>query len=84
MFKYLNSTKIALKSDKSEHGVEVSFPHFPFIGLWAAPNADFVCIEPWCGIADSTTSKQDFINKEGINLLVAGEDFERTWKVTVF
>jgi galactose mutarotase-like enzyme len=84
VFKYLNSTKIALKSDKSEHGVEVSFPHFPFIGLWAAPNADFVCIEPWCGIADSTTSKQDFINKEGINLLVAGEDFERTWTVTVF
>jgi galactose mutarotase-like enzyme len=84
VFKYLNSTKISLKSDKSEHGVEVSFPQFPFIGLWAAPNADFVCIEPWCGIADSTTSKQDFINKEGINLLVAGEDFERTWTVTVF
>jgi galactose mutarotase-like enzyme len=84
VFKYLNSTKIALKSDKSKHGVEVSFPHFPFIGLWAAPNADFVCIEPWCGIADSTTSKQDFVNKEGINLLVAGEDFERTWTVNVF
>lgn len=83
VFKYMNSTKVKLKSDKSERSIEVSYPGFPFIGLWAAPNADFVCIEPWCGIADSTTSNQDFINKEGINLLTAGEVFSRTWSVAL-
>jgi galactose mutarotase-like enzyme len=84
VFKYLNSQKVKLKSDRSKHGVEVSFPGFPFLGLWAAPNADFVCIEPWCGIADSTTSNQEFINKEGINLLTPSEIFQRTWSVKVF
>lgn len=84
VFKYPNSTKIRLKSNKSPHGVEVNYPGFPFIGLWAAPNADFVCIEPWCGIADSTTSRQEFINKEGIQLLTAEQAFERTWTVRLF
>ena len=84
VFKYLNSHKVKLKSDRSKHGVEVSFPGFPFLGLWAAPNADFVCIEPWCGIADSTTSNQEFINKEGINLLTPSQVFERTWSVALF
>jgi galactose mutarotase-like enzyme len=84
VFKYLNSQKVKLKSNRSKHSVEISFPGFPFLGLWAAPNADFVCIEPWCGIADSTTSNQEFINKEGINLLTPSEIFQRTWSVKVF
>ena len=84
VFKYINSHKVKLKSSKSKHGVEVSYPGFPFLGLWAAPGADFVCIEPWCGIADSTTSKQEFINKEGINLLTPSQVFERTWSVRLF
>jgi galactose mutarotase-like enzyme len=84
VFKYLNSHKVKLKSNRSKHGVEVSYPGFPFLGLWAAPGADFVCIEPWCGIADSTTSKQEFINKEGINLLTPSQVFKRTWSVHLF
>ena len=84
VFKYLNSHKVKLKSDRSKHGVEVSFPGFPFLGLWAAPNADFVCIEPWCGIADSATSNQVLINKEGVNLLTPSQAFERTWSVRLF
>lgn len=84
VFKYLNSTKVTLKSNKSKHGVELSYPGFPFIGLWAAKEADFVCIEPWCGIADSTVSKQELINKEGVNLLTPSQGFERTWSVRLF
>ncbi len=84
VFKYLNSHKVKLKSNRSKHGVEVSYPGFPFLGLWAAPGADFVCIEPWCGIADNSSSKQEFINKEGINLLTPSQIFERTWSVRLF
>ncbi|HUQ66163.1 MAG TPA: aldose 1-epimerase family protein [Flavitalea sp.] len=84
VFKYMNSHKVILKSNKSQHGLEVSYPGFPFIAFWAAPHADFVCIEPWCGIADSTTSKQEFINKEGINLLTPSQVFDRTWSVRLF
>lgn len=84
VFKYLNSQKVTLRSNRSKHGIEMSFPGFPFLGLWAAPGADFICIEPWCGIADNATGDQEFINKEGINLLTPQHTFERTWTVRVF
>ncbi|MBS1574038.1 MAG: aldose 1-epimerase family protein, partial [Bacteroidetes bacterium] len=49
VFKHLNSDKISLLSDKTPHGLEFDFTGFPYLGIWAAKNADFVCIEPWCG-----------------------------------
>ncbi|MBO9574083.1 MAG: aldose 1-epimerase family protein, partial [Chitinophagaceae bacterium] len=84
VMKYLNSDKVRLRSDKTEYGIEFSFPRFPFLGLWTGKNGNFVCIEPWCGIADSTTTNQQFINKEGINLLTPGEVFDRKWSVKVY
>lgn len=84
VMKHINSESVSLKTDKSAHGVEFSFPRFPFLGLWSAKNADFVCIEPWCGIADSTTSDQQLVNKEGINLLTPGEIFTRQWTVKLY
>lgn len=84
IFKYLNSNKVMLKTDHSSHGLEFTFSRFPYLALWAAPNADFICIEPWCGIADSTTSNQQLMNKEGINLLAPELSFERKWSVGMF
>ena len=65
VFKDLVSDEVALKSSKHPHGLDFNFPGFPFMGLWAAKNADFVCIEPWCGIADSVDTDQDFTIKRG-------------------
>ena len=84
VFKGLQSDKVKLLSSRSPHGLEFDFPGFPFLGIWAAKHADFVCIEPWCGIADSVNSNQQLKEKEGINALPAGNSFERTWKVKVF
>lgn len=82
VFKNLSSTTIALKSEKTERGLLFDFADFPFLGIWAAKNADFVCIEPWCGIADAVDSNQQLTDKEGINKLAAGDIFERTWTLT--
>lgn len=81
VFKQLNSTNVILKSDKSEHSLRFDFAGFPFLGIWAAKNADFVCIEPWCGIADSVNHTQELTEKEGINVLAGGDVFERAWAV---
>lgn len=84
VLKNLHSSRISVMSHKTEHGLTMDFPGFPYLGLWAAPGADFLCIEPWCGIADSVDSLQLWEEKEGINKLEAGESFVRTWTVTVF
>lgn len=83
VFKHPASSAVAIRSSKTERGVKLDFPGFPFLGIWAAPNADFVCLEPWCGIADSVDSDQQLTKKEGINVLAEGEEFERTWMLTV-
>ncbi|HXB94069.1 MAG TPA: aldose 1-epimerase family protein [Puia sp.] len=84
VLKHPVSAGVTLRSDKTQRGLRIEYPGFPFLGIWAAPGADFVCIEPWCGIADSTDSDQQWVNKEGINRLEAGRVFERTWKLKVF
>ena len=84
VFKHLRSTSVSLKSSKSERGLSFDFTGFPFLGLWAAPNADFVCIEPWCGIADSIDSNQELTQKEGIYETDTGEVWSRSWLLTLF
>lgn len=79
VLKNLQSTSLSIRANNTLHGIDVDFPGFPYLGIWAAKNADFVCIEPWCGIADSTDTTQEFTEKEGINKLAAGDTFTRTW-----
>ena len=84
VFKGLHSTSVTLRSERTERGLTMQFPGFPFLGIWAATGADFVCIEPWCGIADAVDSNQQLTQKEGINRLDAGDRFERSWTLSVF
>lgn len=83
VFKNLKSDSIILKTDKGKHQLRFDFAGFTFLGVWAAKNADFVCIEPWCGVADSANHNQELTEKEGINRLGSGESFERTWRVSL-
>ncbi|MBK6283868.1 MAG: aldose 1-epimerase family protein [Draconibacterium sp.] len=69
IFKNLNSKKVSLKSRKSKQVLSMIFNDFPYLGIWAKPKADYVCIEPWIGIADSVDTDRNFEAKEGLVLL---------------
>ena len=84
VFKQLRSDKVKLVSNTSGELFEFDFTGFPYLGIWAAKDADFVCIEPWCGIADSVTTNQQFTQKEGINKLDSTDQFERRWRLTIY
>jgi len=84
VFKELKSTSISLSSNKSKHGFKFEYNDFPFMGIWSAKDADFVCIEPWCGIADHEDTTGDIKQKDGINLLIPGEMMSRTWSVELY
>ncbi|AWV98081.1 aldose 1-epimerase family protein [Arcticibacterium luteifluviistationis] len=83
VFKNLKSEGITLKSKMSQNYLKFTFSNFPFFGIWAAKNSNFVCLEPWCGIADSVDHNQELTEKEGMNTLAAGQSFERGWAVEV-
>lgn len=84
VFKHASAKNMAIVSDKTPHGLQMSFDGFPYFGIWAAKDAPFVCLEPWCGIADSVDTSRELTQKEGINELLSGEDFERSWSVAFF
>ncbi len=53
--------------------IRVSFPDTPYLGLWTKPRADFICIEPWHGIADPQGYAGDFTAKPGVFIVAPGE-----------
>ena len=84
IFKELKSTAISILSKKSKHGLTYSYENFPYMGIWNAKDADFVCIEPWCGLGDVETTTGVLAEKEGINKLDVGGNFIRSWTVATF
>ena len=84
VFKQLQSQSLSILNHKKPHGLKLSFPGFPYMGIWNSGNAPFVCIEPWCGIAGNVNVSGNLAEKEGINTLPPDEIFERTWSVELF
>jgi galactose mutarotase-like enzyme len=82
VFKHLQSNKLTLLK-KNEPVFSVQFEGFPYLGIWTKPNAPFLCIEPWCGLADNVNHNGNIFEKEGINLLHPQEIFSRTIKITL-
>ncbi|MGF7233261.1 aldose 1-epimerase family protein [Arachidicoccus sp.] len=84
VFKTLESTSISIESEKTPHGVTIEFKGFPFMGIWSAKDADFVCVEPWHGIADSENTSGKLERKEGILSLDAHKTFNANWSISLF
>jgi galactose mutarotase-like enzyme len=84
VLKDLQSTSVSITSPKTEHGLKVKFENFPFLGIWSTKGGDFLCIEPWCGIADSVNTSGNLKEKEGINRLDPSGKFEVSYLIEVF
>lgn len=83
MFKNLKSRKATLCSEKYGPVLSVEYDDYKYIGIWAKPNADFVCIEPWLGIADSYNTDGDFTKKDGIIRLEKGGTFSAKYSINI-
>ena len=82
VFKQLKSNEVILKN-KDKSILKVNFDHFPYLGIWTKENAPFLCIEPWCGLADHANHNGNLEEKEGMNHLPAGEDFLRAIRIEI-
>lgn len=83
VFTDLKSRKVTLKSKLNGAILTLHFADFDYLGLWAKPNAHYVCIEPWLGIADSENSNQQLTEKEGIIKLAPSAIFEATFTIEI-
>ncbi|EQB1420970.1 aldose 1-epimerase family protein [Listeria monocytogenes] len=84
VFEALKQKEMTIKSDKTPHFVKVSFPEFPFVGVWTAkPGTPFLCIEPWYGIADGAGESVELRDKAGIEHLEPEAVFASEYEITV-
>jgi galactose mutarotase-like enzyme len=81
IFENLKSPKVSLKCKKSSREVSVDYKGFPYIAFWNVPQAHFVCIEPWYGLADFEDSNGKIEEKAGIQRLAANTTFEATLEI---
>ncbi|HDM9805568.1 TPA: aldose 1-epimerase family protein [Listeria monocytogenes] len=84
IFETLKQKEMTIKSDKTPHFVKVSFPEFPFVGVWTAKaGTPFLCIEPWYGIADGAGESVELRDKAGIEHLEPEAVFASEYEITV-
>ncbi|HDU1089939.1 TPA: aldose 1-epimerase family protein [Listeria monocytogenes] len=84
IFEALKQKEMTIKSDKTPHFVKVSFPEFPFVGVWTAkPGTPFLCIEPWYGIADGAGESVELRDKARIEHLEPEAVFASEYEITV-
>jgi galactose mutarotase-like enzyme len=63
--------------------LRVSFPDSPYLGLWTKPRANFICIEPWHGVADPAGFSGDFRTKPGAFMVAPGAALPITMVITL-
>lgn len=78
------ATKSLTLAKNNESVMKVSFPDFPFLGIWTKKDAPFICIEPWLGIADNANASGKIEEKEGIQILENNSKKQIAWSVELF
>ncbi len=83
VFRDLNSRSVVLESKINGPLLKVDYAGWTHLGIWAKPNGDFVCIEPWMGLADFEDSDGAFKHKEGIIELAGNETYVMSFDIKV-
>jgi galactose mutarotase-like enzyme len=83
VFKELLSKEVLIRNHHTPNFVSVSYEDSPSLGIWAAPDAPFVCIEPWLGYADSAGELREFSQKDGIQKLEISKVFECSFSIGI-
>lgn len=83
VLKGLQSRKISIAK-----AGDLPFLHFtfdaPYFGIWSkSRTAQFVCLEPWKGVADSAGHDQVLANKEGILSIAPGQSERLNFSIEV-
>ena len=81
VFRRLKYKSILLKNRKQNLVLKMAWENAAYFGLWSKPGANFICLEPWNGIADHCNSLQLLREKEGIQFLLPGNIHLFSWSL---
>lgn len=84
ILKDLKHKKIKYKNLKNDRKVIMTFNNFPYLGLWSkTKGADFICLEPWHGLADFSNHNKNIKEKVAINKLEKDGVFTSAYTIKI-
>lgn len=83
VFRDLKSNEIAILNKQKKQILNFNFEGFTHFGIWSAKNAPFVCLEPWCGMADLQNHNQKIEEKEGVYFIETNKKYEKKWEICI-
>ena len=63
--------------------IRLKFPDAPYLGVWSKPQANFICIEPWHGVADPQGYSGNFNAKPGVFMVAPGASMPAKLTITL-
>lgn len=72
VFKNQSFNSVAILNRHTGKGIKMIAENWPYFGIWSAMGGEFICLEPWQGIADTVESNGNLQDKEGIIVLEPG------------
>ncbi|MBQ3489912.1 MAG: aldose 1-epimerase family protein [Clostridia bacterium] len=83
-FDHMKSTSAKLVTKDGEEVLRMTYGDVPYLGLWAKPNAPYVCIEPWFGICDHYGVSGKIEEKPAIIPLEPRREFIFSYEIEFF
>jgi galactose mutarotase-like enzyme len=81
IFSNIKSRNMYVKNDKINRNIKINIQDAPDLGIWAKPDADYVCIEPWHGYDDTVDATGILEEKTGIIALEPGNTFKTGYSI---
>jgi galactose mutarotase-like enzyme len=82
VLKSFKSNWIKLVQTNGKFAINMQCDGFPFMGIWTKNKCEeFICLEPWQGIADTLGFEGEIAHKEGIIGLDAGKEISFTYSI---
>ncbi len=66
VFEDMLSRKLILRNRTNGERIKIEFPGFNYFVIWSIPGKEYICLEPWAGMPDSTEHNGKIENKKGI------------------
>lgn len=82
-FENMKSRSATIVSQSGENILKMTYGKVPYLGLWAKPNAPYVCIEPWHGICDNHEVSGKIEEKPYIIALEPEKDFIFSYTIEI-
>ncbi|MGL5382132.1 MAG: aldose 1-epimerase family protein [Culicoidibacterales bacterium] len=86
VFNNFQGGEMTLRCKNHQHGLTYNFEGFPYVAVWTPPKqaANFICLEPWYGYADTIEGPFEFSKKPAIETLEAKQIFKARQTMTFF